>query len=69
MVYRNNSFISKTFYGVTFLPGSIHDVKGYINDPNFVRLPKLPSKPVNQDSKSTKLSKEVTQSNGEHNDK
>ena len=32
------SIIAKTFYGVTFLPGDVHDVPGYINDSKFIRV-------------------------------
>ena len=32
------SIIAKTFYGVTFNPGDVHDVPGYINDSKFIRV-------------------------------
>lgn len=38
MKYKNNSRVTKTFYGVTFKPGETKDVNGYINDPNFIRI-------------------------------
>lgn len=36
--YQNLSRVTKSFYGVKFEPGSIHDVPGYINDKRFRRL-------------------------------
>lgn len=39
LTYKNVSYVSRTFYGVEFKPGEIHDVKGFINDPAFVRVP------------------------------
>lgn len=46
MVYKNLSRTTKTFYGVTFKPKESHDVPGYINDSNFIRVdePKEPPK-------------------------
>ena len=38
MIYKNLSFTTKTFYGVTFKPGEEHEVPGYINHPKFLRL-------------------------------
>lgn len=37
--YKNISRSVKQFHDVVFQPGEIHDVKGYINDPKFVRVP------------------------------
>ncbi len=37
--YKNNTMISKTYYGVTFEPGEIKEVAGPINDPKFIRYP------------------------------
>ena len=37
--YKNTCRVTRTIYGVTFKPGEIKDVKGYINDPGFVRVP------------------------------
>lgn len=39
MKYKNNGLTSKTFYGVTFKPKEVKEVKGYINDPKFIRMP------------------------------
>lgn len=36
--YKNLSLTTKKFYGVTFKPGEIKEVPGYINDPKFVRI-------------------------------
>jgi hypothetical protein len=45
MFYKNNSFVAKTFYGVTFQPGEIKDVPGYVNDRDFMRV----ARPVKQE--------------------
>lgn len=39
MKYRNIGMAPKTFYNVTFNPGEIHDVPGFINCGSFVRVP------------------------------
>lgn len=36
--YKNLSKAVKTFYGVTFLPGEVKSVSGYINDRHFVKV-------------------------------
>lgn len=36
MFYKNCSCIAKTFYGVTFEPGNIREVRGIINDKMMV---------------------------------
>ena len=63
MFYKNISKATKTFYGVTFKPGDIKQVPGYINDIGFKRCtppepqPKVTSattKPVSQNNKSNK---------------
>ena len=36
--YKNLSKAVKTFYGVTFLPGDVKSVSGYINDLKFIRV-------------------------------
>lgn len=38
LTYKNVSLATKTFYGVTFEPGQIKDVPGYINDPKFILM-------------------------------
>lgn len=57
MFYKNNSFVAKTFYGVTFQPGEIKDVPGYINNKYFdvvdAPKPKEPPKRVEISTKST----------------
>lgn len=39
MKYCNRSYTAKTFYGVTFKPGEVHSVPGYIDNPKFIRVP------------------------------
>lgn len=74
MFYKNTSFATKTFYGVSFKPGEIHDVPGYINDPMMIRtkavpMPKEPPKAKQTvEPKPAKLSKpEVENKNKEEN--
>lgn len=43
MFYKNISYSDKTFYGVTFKPGEVAEVPGYINDRQMIVVPK-PSK-------------------------
>lgn len=56
MFYRNNSFVAKTFYGVTFQPGQICEVPGYINHKSFCIVdapnPKEPPKIAEKPTKS-----------------
>ena len=40
MKYKNCGYIDRTFYGVTFKPGDIHEVPGYINAQHFIRIGK-----------------------------
>ena len=42
LVYKNNSLSIKTFYGVTFHPGDIKSVPGYINSAKFIRVKSVP---------------------------
>lgn len=37
MLYRNNTYETRTFYGVEFKPGEAKDVPGYINAIGFIR--------------------------------
>ena len=55
MIYKNTSIIQKTFHGITFQPGEIKEVPGYINDKSFVRVSKMPKEPPkrNDSAKST----------------
>lgn len=39
MYYKNVSYSEKTFYGVTFKPGEIKQVPGYINDLHMIKVP------------------------------
>lgn len=60
MIYKNNSSIAKTFYGVRFEPDEIKEVPGFINDRTFIPVDKLPQKPpVSVEStKSSPIKKE-----------
>ena len=61
MIYKNLSRATKTFYGVTFKPGEIHEVPGYINCTKFVRCPsgELPEKSVEAAETSESATKTV----------
>lgn len=52
MVYKNISNCTKKFYGVSFQPGDIKEVPGYVNDKLMVvaELPKKESKPAPKQS-------------------
>lgn len=39
MTYKNIGVSTKTFYGITFKPGDVKDVPGYINASGMVRMP------------------------------
>lgn len=54
MVYKNLSMSVKTFYGVTFNPGDIHEVGGAINSPGFIQLRQLPKEPPMKRTSATK---------------
>ena len=65
MIYRNNSSVTKTFYGVVFHPGDVKAVPGYINDLYFVPVKSMPKEPPKrvesvQKSESQPLSKKPT---------
>lgn len=60
MKFKNISYSKRTYYGITFNPGEVKDVPGYINDNHFVRVDEglideiATSQPVDNDSKSSK---------------
>lgn len=56
MYYINKSKTIKTFYGIEFKPNEIHQVPGYINDPDFERV----AKPV-EPPKGNKANKDEIQ--------
>lgn len=45
MFYKNTSYITKTFYGVTFKPGEVKKVNNFINDSKMIRVNELPKEP------------------------
>lgn len=51
MFYKNMSIATKTFYGITFKPGEIKEVPGYINDKSFIACSR-PATPARVASKS-----------------
>lgn len=40
--YKNTSLSVKRFYGVPFQPGETNHVPGFINDPDMIRVSKVP---------------------------
>ena len=85
MYYKNLSNTIKTFYGVTFNPGDIKEVSGYINHPKFFITDKpIHKEPPKDDNKKAidkplekqmdkpsakQILKEEEIPNGEHNNK
>ena len=62
MVYRNNSVVAKTFYGVTFQPGETKEVPGYINSNDFdfvAKAPKQKEPPTSTDASTKSLQFDV----------
>ncbi len=55
LVYKNISKVTKTFHGVTFRPGEIKEVSGYINSKYFVRYPSMPKEPPKSVEKPKKV--------------
>lgn len=45
MFYKNTSNCTKTFHGVTFHPGEVKEVFGYINHPKFISVSSMPKEP------------------------
>lgn len=68
MIYKNTSFIEKTFHGVLFKPGDVREVNGYINDPTMVKMKSLPKEPPAVVKKS-KIDKQGGYPNGSDSDK
>ena len=54
ITYKNNGKTPKKFYNIEFLPGDVKSVKGYINDPDMVRVTVQPVKRVLKSNKSEK---------------
>jgi len=74
MFYKNMSIATKTFYGVTFNPGEIKEVPGYINDKDFQRCerpiaPAPKQAPKSTTKSSTKPSVESKKSESESQNK
>lgn len=62
MYYKNNSVVAKTFYGVTFQPGEVKEVPGYINSNDFDFVAKAPTKkepPTNTEASTKSLQFDV----------
>lgn len=70
MLYKNTSIIQKTFHGVTFKPGEIKDVPGYINNRGFVRVSEMPQEPPKSvEPKKQTASKQESSKQESKNDK
>jgi len=57
MKYKNSGRTTKTFYGITFRPGDIKDVPGYINATSFI--PVKDTKTFDEKSAIDSLNKSV----------
>lgn len=53
MIYKNISYITKTFYDVEFKPGETKEVNGIINDPKMMVVDSLPKEPPLRSKSST----------------
>lgn len=54
MIYKNTSRCNMTFYNVTFKPGEVKEVPGYINNIHFIRCNEADlKKPENKPAKQT----------------
>ena len=60
MLYRNISYSVKTFYGVTFEPGQVKEVPGYINNKDMIVEETVPSQSAPSLDKPKKSSNKVT---------
>lgn len=66
-IYKNISLATKTFYGVTFKPGDVKEVKGPINHPRFIRVTtpaKLDTTSTTDNKKSDKQTEVKSNSTG-----
>ncbi len=64
MKYVNNTYTTKTFYGVEFKPGEEKEVPGYINADGFFRtdifeIPKVESTEVQPEPKASEQAVEA----------
>lgn len=57
MKYKNISYTEATYYGITFSPGEIKDVPGYINNPHFIRVESVQNRSVSDSSTVDKRTK------------
>lgn len=57
MIYKNISSCTKTFYGVSFKPGEVKDVPGFVNDKYMIVESSLPTP---QEVKEIKPSKQTS---------
>lgn len=71
MFYKNTSYTTKTFYGVTFKPGETKEVPGVINNKFMVvkDAPKVTSNKVQQKPSSEKPKEEPSKSSAVAEDK
>ena len=76
ITYKNVSYTTKTYHGVTFGPGEIHSVPNYINDLSMIIVPeelvaaekKKAQKEQTQSATNSKSSKEEN-TDGENSNK
>ena len=63
MRYKNSGRTTKTFYGITFRPGDIKDVPGYINTSSFIPVPVVENSSTNKTNDFVDTSAEVEPAN------
>ena len=59
MFYKNTSYTAKTFYGVTFKPGEVKEVKGVINNKFMVIVDAPEPKPIKKETTQKEPSSET----------
>ena len=66
--YRNLSVVSKSYYGVTFRPGEVKQVPGYIHSRYFERVTSTKEESKTSESTKSTKKKQMSQSklNEEH---
>lgn len=64
-IYKNLTNSVKTFYGVTFNPGDVKEVPGFINADHFIRVSEMPEEPPASvsNTRSGRKSTSATQTN------
>lgn len=59
VTYKNLGVTTEKYHGVTFKPGETKSCKGYISDPNFVRITNPIKKPANPEPPKIQVKPEI----------